>query len=446
MLAHMQKVANKSRRRDFYAVASWIVFGMVCGLCTSHLIMTGLPQFTSSDEHMAPRSVTAVLEYRRNHDAKYNNLNVQQQQEPPTRLRSASQTKKQPPQPNNKLDDRLLSFNNTTNMTAALEEQLLKHPGQRTYTQECRSSFLFNNTWGKLKAQWADKDHVKRLIHDLNIPHLKIPKTLALFNKTVMENLTVQDLQLQIESLNATDYIIKPTHTSGAVAKVLDGSHYSCFKKCKEPADEMILPEALPTVLENMKYSMEHFFSNPRYEAFQKGRQTQYQYIPRQIIMEEHLNMDTLREWHWWVIDGHPLWVCRRCGLNGTYYSSRFQPLQLSLGHYPACGDPPAQPKTWSKMMEIVSRLSKHVTGIMRLDLYADDESVYFSEITFTTSSCDQELNPTRADALVYAVAHGTVSHELATPEFVERVVNDGVVELPQLATAGKEDQVAKTE
>jgi hypothetical protein len=179
-----------------------------------------------------------------------------------------------------------------------------------------------------------------------------------------------------------------------------------------------------------MNYSIDHMHYNPKYELLNAGRQMQYDYIPRQIIVEELLDMQSMNEWHWWVIDGHPMFVCKRCGLEGSYYSSRFVQLNMSLGHYPACSVPPLKPQTWDTMLDIVSQLSAHVQGLMRLDLYADDNHVYFSEITFTTSSCDQELHPTQADALLYAILYKNLTHAEATPELVEHVINEGVLPL----------------
>ncbi|GKY90533.1 hypothetical protein MPSEU_000027000 [Mayamaea pseudoterrestris] len=311
----------------------------------------------------------------------------------------------------------------TSNDFQELRGQLMI-PGNRTYTEECRSKYLYNSTWGKLHAPWADKVQTKTLLRALNISGIRIPRTLALFNATTLRQLEDADLQEHAKHL-PSNYIIKPAHTSGAVARVVNGSRYSCFKKCRHPATNAQLPAAYAIMLKNMRYSVHHMHSNKQYEAKTKGRQTQYEYIPKRIILEKHLPLDSLQEWHWWMVNGQVLFVCLRCGEYGSYYSTRFQPLQMAQGLLPCLNPPKQPPKSWSNMLQSVAELGRHIPGVIRLDVYASDfdETVYFSEVTFTSTSCGVEMEPVVADALLYAFLHENVTNP--TPEFVESVIND---------------------
>ena len=305
-----------------------------------------------------------------------------------------------------------------------MREQLLL-PGQKTFTQECQSHYLYNATWGKQRAPWADKFLVKRLLKDLQIADLRIPRTLTHFNKTELDNMSVEGLQERLDNLPRMSYIIKPTHTSGAVARVVNGSIYSCFKKCRHPANNVRLrSKGYNQMLKNMRYSIEHKHYDTEYEKLIEGRQMQYVFIPKRILVETHLKMEGLYEWHWWVVNGHPVFVCVRCGDQGSYFSTRYHPLNVSQGLLP-CEQPPPQPHTWAKMLRIVTELGKHVSGVIRIDLYADDKAVYFSEFTFTSTGCSVEMEPLVAEALLYAVLYNNITSEQATPELVERVLND---------------------
>lgn len=304
-----------------------------------------------------------------------------------------------------------------------LRQQLML-PGNRTYTSECQTRYLYNSTWGKTRAPWADKVQSKELLKELDIEGIRIPRTLALFNKSMLDRMTVKDLELLVKEL-PSDFVLKPAHTSGAVARVVNASRYSCFKKCHYPAVNGRLPDAYNTMLKNMKYSIAHMHSRKNYERIIKGRQLQYEYIPKQIIIEEHLPLDQLDEWHFWVVDGQILFVCLRCGSHGSYFSTRFQTLNMSQG-LPPCPNPPKQPPvSWNRMLQVVKEIGRHIPGVIRLDLYASstDETIFFSEVTFTSTACTTAFEPLVADALIYATLHRNVT--TVGPALVETVVND---------------------
>jgi len=61
---------------------------------------------------------------------------------------------------------------------------------------------------------------------------------------------------------------------------------------------------------------------------------------------------------------------------------------------------------------------------VVRVDLYANDTNIYFSELTFTSNQCEGYYRPIAADGLLYDLMHGIVTPEQATPDYVERIIN----------------------
>ena len=59
------------------------------------------------------------------------------------------------------------------------------------------------------------------------------------------------------------------------------------------------------------------------------------------------------------------------------------------------CSDSVPKPDTRDRQRRIVESLGKHLPkGTIRVDLYAGEKDIYFSEFTFTTSKCDAKFTP----------------------------------------------------
>jgi hypothetical protein len=281
-----------------------------------------------------------------------------------------------------------------------------------TYTDECRNHYLKNSTWGKLRAPFVDKDRVKYLVQSMNSTVRIIP-TLATYNKDNLSNFT----EATLESL-PDSFIIKPSHTTGSVAR-FDNGTYNCFKQC----NFNFAPKTPEGSVSRMKENMKHIIKGSRYI---ENLERQYKYIKPNIIIEEHLPMEGMLEYHWWIVNGHPVFVCIRCNeitaARGSYFSSRFEQLNVTSSLEPC--ENLRKPSTWDEMQTIVRQLGKHIDGIVRLDLYANDEAVWFSEFTFSSASCRGHFKPLAADALLYNVLHNRLGQEMVTPQFVEAYIN----------------------
>ena len=334
--------------------------------------------------------------------------------------------------------DAVPNFNTKNEEPKDSEHFLITQSKDQTYTGDCKKRYLNNVTWGKSVAEFVDKVAAKEVVRRFNVPWLKIIPTIAFYNDANISSFTLD----VFEELNmGNGAIIKPAHSSGGVASIYNGT-YHCFKKCKK-LDYDNNGKAISKKREPMK--REHI-AGQESEAFLLARQmmemelkdlyhkaeteTQYQFIPRGIIVEERLPVETMMEYHWWVVNGHPVFVCLRCSTAGesragSYYTSQFRQLNIKMEGLPPCSADMEQPKTWNRMVQMVKTLSQKLPkGIIRIDLYASEKDIYFSEFTYTSNGCRFYYSPLVADAFLYGALYGIFTPEQLTPAFIEAAIN----------------------
>lgn len=335
----------------------------------------------------------------------------------------------------------LLSVHEHTSSSSSSQEAALTFLPQllalnKTFTGECRSSLLYNDTWGQLVAPFVDKLAVKDMIKRWNTS-VRIVPTLAVFNvhnisKIIPLYLAEEEQQQQQASRRRpSSFIIKPTHTSGRIARVENGT-YHCFKACKK--NQKRQPLSNPKTGYAAMKSFMHQLRSPYKLAY---KERQYDYIPRYILVEQHLPSAIMKEYNWWVTNGQILFVCIRCEKETdgrwrqSYYSTNMKRLAIVRQGTLPCrrrqkktyngstitDEEEAPPPAWKSMLQIVRALAQHVPrpGVVRIDLYASssssssddkEEVVYFSEFTFTSNGCNHEFEPRLVDTLIYAVEH----------------------------------------
>ena len=310
-----------------------------------------------------------------------------------------------------------------------------------TYTGECRTHIMNNHTWGKARAPFADKLQVKRilleLLKDTNSP-VKIIPTIAHYDATNVSEFSIHTL---LQQSQGQGFIIKPTHTSGGVAKVANGV-YNCFKKCTKKGKVTI--EHNPAMAEdygraNVAYGMEKEDS----KVADKFLQTQYQYIPPRIIVEPLLPLQDQGLYHFWVYNGHIAFAKRRCEHTtseerrlqsrpgGSFVTADYRDLgdHFEMAYVGACPPIVAVPKTWDIMVDIAQTLSRKihpmVPDVVRIDLYETSAGdVYFSEFTFTGDQCQRYGYPIESERLLYAMMHDMIDLDTVTPDFVDGLIN----------------------
>ena len=135
---------------------------------------------------------------------------------------------------------------------------------------------------------------------------------------------------------------------------------------------------------------------------------------------------------YWFTSNGRPVFVSIQCipaesgigtRIERAFVNLDFDKLNLSLGNNPPCPDGLMRPSNWDKQVEVATALAKRVTGILRIDLYAGEENIFFSEFTYTTAFCGRKMGfkPRVADGLLHALQYGVIDPAMATPEFVKR-------------------------
>ena len=304
---------------------------------------------------------------------------------------------------------------------------------EQTYTSDCKLRYLNNRTWGQSVARFVDKVTAKEVVREFNVPDLKIVPTIAFYDQSNFSSFTI-DVFLKLAS--GSGAIIKPSHSSGGVALAYNDT-YHCFKKCrrldnftarnKQPQHQkMRISENEVGAFNVARKVMDIELTNDYLKA---DVETQYQFIPKGIIVEERLHVEDMMEYHWWVVNGRPVFVCLRCNHNGvnagSYFTSRFRRLDIKMEGLPACRADMQQPKTWRRMVQMVTALSlKLPKGIIRIDLYASDRDIYFSEFTYTSNGCRYYYDPLVADAFLYGALYQIFKPNQLTPTFIEAAIN----------------------
>ena len=299
-----------------------------------------------------------------------------------------------------------------------------------TFHGECRTRQLFNDTWGESIAPFVDKVGSKLLVERMETS-VKIVPNIAIYDSTNISDFTPEVMRA------LPDAIIKPAQGTGHTARLWNQT-YSCFKnckchfkKCKKTNGTIDIPwrkrqqnliAAHAHALKSMNFTLENV---P--DSILAAMEPQYKYVPRRVVVEEHLPMETMKEYHWWTVNGQPVFACVRCDQGGrrlgSYFSTSFH--ELEIGSFmDKCIDL-AKPKTWNRMLSIVKKMGENIPGVVCIDLYANDEDVYFSEFTFTRHQCREHFQPIVADGLLYSMSHGLIESHLVTSEYVEKTIAD---------------------
>jgi hypothetical protein len=132
--------------------------------------------------------------------------------------------------------------------------------------------------------------------------------------------------------------------------------------------------------------------------AFKTGFELHYSDIPRKIIAEKYLENagGDLQDYKFLCFDGEPkyVWVDkdRYTEHKRNLYDLEWNLLTNKIGkfkNFPSC----EEPKNYNKMLEFAKLLSKNFP-VVRVDFYEHDNKLYFGEMTFTTSSGTERIEP----------------------------------------------------
>ena len=294
----------------------------------------------------------------------------------------------------------------------------------QAYMRDCILHYKNNETWGRMHAPFVDKVEAKNIIAKMNIQELMIIPTLAIFDQ---KNITKYTLEL-MKSIKQP-YIIKSTHMSGGVARVYNNT-YHCFKYCE-------YGKVLPLGPAAYNVSRAQWMLDIHDDYSRNGGELQYRYIRPQIIIEEDIisgGKTSTDVTFWWLSNGHPVFISEQCEPAGDRQGFQMKRVFINTDHKKlplvfnrgVCETPFPRPSSWDSQLDIVNRLGKAFPNeVVRIDLYAGGNDVYFSEFTFTTAGCWRSFTPALADGLLYALMKNKVSPNVVTPDYVERKLND---------------------
>jgi len=320
------------------------------------------------------------------------------------------------------------------------EYEYIMWSNDEAYFNECRARMLFNETWAKPLGPLVEKVEAKEFARAWS-PSVSIVPTYAFYDESNITDLTL-DVMTGNSSLSQP-YVIKSGHRSGGVA-VVQNNTYRCFKGCGRSVGELVVGKrgfgkyATPIPLDDEVSSRALKLLQEELNRTYGIRQGEFQYrdIPHRIIVEEALPMErTMDVTHWYVANGIPILAGMECtSLTAIHqedrkrniYSPNFVELPVEIRAPRCAGFPVKKPKTWELMYEVAKELGSHLHGyVVRIDLYASDDRVYFSEFTFASGECKPTMNfhPRVTDGLMYAVLHGQIPASVVTPEFVERTI-----------------------
>lgn len=132
-----------------------------------------------------------------------------------------------------------------------------------------------------------------------------------------------------------------------------------------------------------------------RHDSYHYGREWPYKFVKKQIIAEQNINNDCLRDiidYKFYCFNGAPLFcqVIRNRSSNETidFFNMEWQ-LQPFVGlslNAKNSETPISKPKSFEEMKEIARALSDKFPFV-RVDLYEVGEKVYFGEMTFYPGS-----------------------------------------------------------
>ena len=290
------------------------------------------------------------------------------------------------------------------------------YDSNKRFFQHCRQHMLHNDTFGQLIAPYVDKVAAKDLAREWS-PSVSIVPTYDVWDAQ-------DDWLRQMESL-PQPFIVKPAHVSGTVGLIRNNT-YHCIKGCSFYPDQVV-PLAMRNRFTQFIFQW-HYKRAMQSDYSRVFGERQYHYVPRRIIVEQALDMTQFSDvQYWYLSQGRILFVDVQCGKHGgSYVTSEFQPLRMALTLEPDYLPCP-KPTAFEAMKQVALEMAPHIMGehVVRLDLYASADQVFFSEMTFNSEACRWDYEPAVMDGLLYAVLSQQIPAEQVTAEYVERVVND---------------------
>lgn len=162
-------------------------------------------------------------------------------------------------------------------------------------------------------------------------------------------------------------FVLKPTNGSGGV----------CIIKDKNEIDK-----------NNIKKTLKKGMNNNLYDRFGEW---QYKNLKPRIIAEKLIESPNLTDYKFFCFNGKVeyIYIARDVSVSDNYfidfYDSDWNYLNIKRSGHPQYGKI-NKPKNLSQMISIAEKLSKDFVHV-RVDLYYENDKIYFGELTFTTGA-----------------------------------------------------------
>ena len=217
-------------------------------------------------------------------------------------------------------------------------------------------------------TKMVDKLKVKEYISE-KIGNEYIIPTIGVYNKS--NEINFNELPNQ--------FVIKCTHDSGStiVCKNKDKFDYKLAKK---------------KINNNLKRNY-----------FYCGREWVYKNIKPQIIIEEYLKSDNIKDYKFMCFNGEPkcILVCSERDANNNafkeFYDTKWNKLPFGRKENEINQSIAEQPKNLEKMLELSKILAKNIPFV-RVDFYEINNKIYFGELTFYPASGFEKFYPEEWD------------------------------------------------
>lgn len=250
-------------------------------------------------------------------------------------------------------------------------------------------------------SKFADKLNVKQYVQTI-APEVTVPKTFTSVSNS-------EDITEELLSSLPNKYVMKGTHGSGMTV-IVNGGALKCHGMCS------IRSGTNETRVEFLRKNCGKWLS---YD-YGRGGELYYSKIPFNCIFEEFIPQNNDYKFH--TFHGTPMFIqhdtSRFKGHKRTFYTPSWKQIMMrnKVKRIDYETDIHPLPKHLDLLVKAATKLAKGFT-MVRVDLYLNDDKVFFSEFSAGLDNCMGEFSPETLEKYYgYVALHPEIKHD---PEYV---------------------------
>ena len=250
-------------------------------------------------------------------------------------------------------------------------------------------------------STFADKLNVKQYVQTI-APEVTVTKTFTSVSNS-------EDITEELLSSLPNKYVMKGTHGSGMTV-IVNGGALKCHGMCS------IRFGTNETRVEFLRKNCGKWLS---YD-YGRGGELYYSKIPFNCIFEEFIPQNNDYKFH--TFHGTPMFIqhdtSRFKGHKRTFYTPSWKPITMRKkpNRLDYETDTHSPPKRLDLLVKAATKLAKAFT-MVRVDLYLNDDKVFFSEFSAGMDNCKGEFTPELLEKYYgYVATHPEIKHD---PEYV---------------------------